>query len=336
MQFAVHPRRSPLPIARSSRMPIYRRKQFKSIAVLAFAIFSLLFIGHHIYSLSSPSLAAAVPSGVVIVTLLDRQRLSESYVKKIVTNREDYAKRHGKAFLSHLICIRVESNRRTRTGYTNFFASVADYADAIGDAPRTWAIAPAVRHAMAKYPQSAYFFHLSPHSLIMNPAKSLKSHILEKHKLEELVMKDASIVPPDSIIKTFAHQNEKDIELIITQDTEDLNPGSFILKSGEFARFFLDMWFDPLYRSYNFAKAETHGLDHILQWHPTVLARTALVPQRSISSYSKDSLRASPEGTYKDGDLVIQFRGCEEVEGRDCERELEPYYKIWLGIPQRD
>jgi hypothetical protein len=38
------------------------------------------------------------------------------------------------------------------------------------------------------------------------------------------------------------------------------NIKSFILKNGEFARFFLDVWFDPLYRNYNFAKAETHGL----------------------------------------------------------------------------
>ncbi|KAK9855378.1 hypothetical protein MYU51_002863 [Penicillium brevicompactum] len=295
-------------------MPSYRRKQLKSIAVIASAILSLLYILHHIYSAASPSVTAD-PSSVVIVTLFDRQRLSESYVKKVVANREDYAKRHG---------------------YTNFFASVSDYEDAIGDAPRSWAIAPAVRHAIATHPGSDYFFHLSPHSLIMNPTKSLKSHILEKGKLEELMMKDAPVVPPDSIIKTFAHQKENDVDLIITQDKEDLNPGSFILKSGEFARFFLDMWFDPLYRGYNFAKAETHGLDHILQWHPTVLARTALVPQRTIGSYSKDSLRASSDGTYKEGDLVIQFRGCEFTEGRDCEREMEPYYKMWLKMTQSD
>lgn len=73
-----------------------------------------------------------------------------------------------------------------------------------------------------------------------------------------------------------------------------------------------------------------------MQWHPTVLARTALVPQRTIGSYSKDSLRASPEGTYKEGDLVIQFRGCEIMEGRDCEQELEPYYKMWLKLIQND
>jgi mannan polymerase II complex MNN11 subunit len=74
------------------------------------------------------------------------------------------------------------------------------------------------------------------------------------------MLKDVPIVPPDSIIKTFTHLQEKDVDLIITQDKEDLNPGSFILRNGEFARFFLDIWFDPLYRNYNFAKAEVHGL----------------------------------------------------------------------------
>lgn len=73
-----------------------------------------------------------------------------------------------------------------------------------------------------------------------------------------------------------------------------------------------------------------------MQWHPTVLARTALVPQRTISSYSKDSLRASADGTYQEGDLVIQFRGCEEIEGRDCEQELDPYYKVWHKIVKSD
>ena len=145
-------------------------------------------------------------------------------------------------------------------GYTNFFASSSDYQDAVGDAPQSWGTIPAVRHAISKHPQAKYFFYLSAHALIMNPTQSLKSHLLDRAKLESLMMKDAPVVPPDSIIKTFAHLKEKDIDLIVTQDSEDLSPGSFILKNGDFARYFLDLWFDPLYRSYNFAKAETHGL----------------------------------------------------------------------------
>jgi len=73
-----------------------------------------------------------------------------------------------------------------------------------------------------------------------------------------------------------------------------------------------------------------------MQWHPTVLARTALVPQRIISSYSKDSSMASLDGTYKEGDLVIQFHGCQDTEGRDCEQEMEPYYKVWHKMAKSD
>lgn len=112
MQFAVPPRRSPhpLPIARSSRMPTYRRKQLKSVAILAFAILLLLYIIHHLYSTSTSVATSASTSGVVIVTLLDRQRFSESYINKIVANREDYAKRHGKGFWAQLTWYQIRSN----------------------------------------------------------------------------------------------------------------------------------------------------------------------------------------------------------------------------------
>jgi mannan polymerase II complex MNN11 subunit len=39
-----------------------------------------------------------------------------------------------------------------------------------------------------------------------------------------------------------------------------------------------------------------------------------------------------PEKTdiYKDGDFVIRFSGCDLSTGsRNCEIELEPYYKKW-------
>lgn len=80
-------------------MSSYRRKQLKSAAVLALAILSLIYLLRYLYSSTSTSVVAPVgTSGVVIVTLLDRQRYSDSCLKKIVANREDYAKRHGKKY----------------------------------------------------------------------------------------------------------------------------------------------------------------------------------------------------------------------------------------------
>ena len=94
----------------------------------------------------------------------------------------------------------------------------------------------------------------------MNPSLSLESHILEKTRLESLMLKDKPVVPPDSVIKTFSHLKGDKIDVVLTQDGEGLCQGSLILRRGDWARFFLDTWFDPLYRSYNFQKAEGHAL----------------------------------------------------------------------------
>lgn len=113
---------------------------------------------------------------------------------------------------------------------------------------------------MTLYPGSLYFFHLSPHSLIMNPSQPLTSHVLDKKRLGSIMMKKTPVVPPDSVIKTFSHLAPEDVNLIITQDEHNLCPASFIVRRGDWAEYFLDAWFDPLYRSYKFAKAEVHAL----------------------------------------------------------------------------
>ncbi|KAL3490865.1 galactosyl transferase GMA12/MNN10 family-domain-containing protein [Aspergillus germanicus] len=311
MQFALPPRKGNV-VAPYSRSPLFtyqRRKQLKALGILSIALIAILFLLSQLFNSSTGTAAAPLgASSFVIVTVFDRTLYSDTYLQKIVKNREDYAQRHG---------------------YTNFFANISDYDSYLGSSPRSWGIVPAVRHAMAAHPSSTYFFHLDPHALFMDPSKPFESHLLDKHRLETLMRRDVPVVPPDSIIKTFAHLRPEDIDLIVTTDAEDLNTGSFILRQGDFARFFLDTWFDPLYRSYNFAKAETHTLEHIVQWHPTILARLALIPQRVINAYSKDSPGAGIDGTYKDGDLIIRFFGCDSDSKRDCESELDPYYKMW-------
>jgi mannan polymerase II complex MNN11 subunit len=94
----------------------------------------------------------------------------------------------------------------------------------------------------------------------MSPSVSLQDHILAPTTLESLMQKDIPVVPPDSVIHTFSHLKGENVDLILTQDAENLSHGSLILKRGEWAKFFLDTWFNPLYRAYNFQKAEGHAL----------------------------------------------------------------------------
>lgn len=74
------------------------------------------------------------------------------------------------------------------------------------------------------------------------------------------MIKDTPVVPPDSVIHTFSHLSGNDVDLVVAQDAENLLPGSYLVRNTEWAKFFLDSWFDPLYRNYRFAKAETHAL----------------------------------------------------------------------------
>lgn len=113
---------------------------------------------------------------------------------------------------------------------------------------------------MTLYPQSMYFFSISAHGLIMNPSLSITSHIMSPKRLESIMLRDKPVVPPDSVIKTFTHVKGDKVDFVLTQDKEGLCQGSMILRRGDWSRFFLDTWFDPLYRSYNFQKAEAHAL----------------------------------------------------------------------------
>ena len=66
--------------------------------------------------------------------------------------------------------------------------------------------------------------------------------------------------------------------------------------------------------------------DHIAQWHPTVLSKIALVPQRVMNSYNALAPTASKEGTYAEGDFLVHFSGCNMDPKRDCSKEMSPYW----------
>ena len=126
--------------------------------------------------------------------------------------------------------------------------------------PFTWTKVVAMRHAMTKYPDATYIWFLDQDSFIMNPSLKVEEHVMKPAQLEALMIKDHPVVPPDSIIKTFTHLKGQDVDFVLTQDKDGLSTGSFIVRNGEWSEFFLETWFDPIYRSYNFQKAETHAL----------------------------------------------------------------------------
>lgn len=162
------------------------------------------------------------------------------------------------------------------------------------------------------------------------------------------MLKDVPVVPPDSVIHTFSHLTTPKTALILTQDGDSLAHGSFLLRnaggskeSNDWAKFFLDTWFDPLYQAYNFQKAEGHALEHIVQWHPTILAKLVLVPQRVMNAYNirvadeNGKVSTEKDVLWQEGDFLVRFAECETTKERNCEDEMRLYYKKWMEEVRR-
>lgn len=62
-----------------------------------------------------------------------------------------------------------------------------------------------------------------------------------------------------------------------------------------------------------------------MQWHPTILSRLALVPQRSLAGYSQGNLGEE----YETGDFVVIFEECTTAGDNSCEDEAGKYWKQW-------
>ncbi|KAG6006755.1 hypothetical protein E4U21_006740 [Claviceps maximensis] len=302
MHFAYPPRKSsnPPPFrARSSTIPMLRRSRLKNIAIGALLLFGILYL--FLGGRRSDPYHEHVPSGnpsVVLVTVVDPSEANPAYLSTIRENREKYAARHG---------------------YQTMFVNAQEY-DTQG-APSSWAKIFAMRHALSKYPDCKFIWYLDQDAYIMDPSKSLDDQVTNVRKLESLMIKDYPVVPPDSIIKTFGHLRGENIDFIVSQDKDGLVHKSVVVRNGEWAKFFLETWFDPTYRNYNFLNAERHALEHIVQWHPTILSKLALVPQRTMAAYSQAFLGDQ----YQEGDFVVLFAGCSHTEEQSCQTESLVY-----------
>ncbi|KAI5863458.1 glycosyltransferase family 34 protein [Durotheca rogersii] len=303
MHYAYPPRKSSNPppyLPRSSRIPRIRRGHLKPIVLVGVIIIGLIWLFSGGSKQAGHTISGKPP--VVLVTVFDDRSDDSVYKRDTRENRMQYAEKHG---------------------YGTLLAKTTDYD--LGGSPSSWSKVVAMRHALAKYPDCKYVWYLEQNAFIMNPHVKVEDYVMGARKLEANMIKELPVVPPDSIIKTFSHLKGDDVEFVITQDKEGLAPGSFIIKNGEWAKFFLDTWFDPLYRSYNFQKAETHALEHIVQWHPTILSKLAIVPQRIINAYSSN-LHGEQ---YKDGDIAVVFARCSNAADKGCAKEAERFTQQW-------
>jgi mannan polymerase II complex MNN11 subunit len=223
---------------RSSTSGLFRRSRLRTVILIFGAVLVFLWL------LSGLGRTAPyrehVPSGkpqVVIVTVIDPTKYSNTYLNTVKQNRELYAAKYG---------------------YQSMVVKAYDY-DVKGS-PQSWSKLAALRHALTLYPDCKFLWYLDQDAYIMDPSKSLEEQLLGPKKLESLMIRDYPVVPPDSIIKTFMYLRGDDASFVVSQDRDGLISNSIVIRNGDWAKFFVETWFNPLYRSYNFQKAERHAL----------------------------------------------------------------------------
>ena len=169
----------------------------------------------------------------------------------------------------------------------------------------------------------------------MNPSIPLHTHYLSPASLLALPLRDVPVFPPETTIRTLTLRAQpiSQIGLILSHGGGILHTGSIILRRGDYAKFILDSWNDPLVRSYGFAGEDHQALEHLVQWHPTTLEGLAVMPKRSLLSFG---IASGDDEQYHEGDFVVHLDGCplscndlmcrcDEV-GRSCEKE---FLRFW-------
>lgn len=311
------PRRSPVPVfeARSRRRwgwldgfrELRARVPTKALLTVCFIIAALFLYAVAKTSVSPPAQKVRGPSHVLVL-VLNAEGNRKPYLDKIVDNRREYAHAHGYGLFV-----------RKTTDYERPSLNANEEGEDL--LSNMWARVPAVREAVVAFPHSEWFWILDQDAIIMNPVLSLSAHVTDPSRLSSLMLRDIPIVPPDSVIRTPKYVPATKIDVIVTQDHTGLHPGSMLIRRNDFSEYLLDAWYDPMFRDYGFPKGEQDTLEHLAQWHTTILAHIAVIPQRIVNAYPN-----SPRDTeYQDGDFVVHFDGCEAPE-RSCEKE---FLRFW-------
>lgn len=177
--------------------------------------------------------SAGAPVVLVLATNIKTRgnNKAAAYLQKVLDNRIEYAKNHG----YHFVVKDLHSYNQNET---------KDLSDG-------WKRLVALREVLEEYPDSEWLWYLDQDAIIMDTKLSLQEHVLNPARIDHLVLKDEPVVPPDSVIRTLKSASFETIQFILSQDHSGLNTKSFLLKNGDFARYLLDTWAEPVRKLYS-------------------------------------------------------------------------------------
>ncbi|KAL1898016.1 hypothetical protein Cpir12675_002102 [Ceratocystis pirilliformis] len=177
------------------------------------------------------------------------------------------------------------------------------------DTPAVWKKIPAIIQSFNAYPDAQWVLVLDLDIIIMNPEQDLNSLVLSRQAMERQYLPSTEINGGGRQHTGFYSPPKldwKNTDLIISQDHNGINAGSFFVRRSAFSQILMDIWTDPFFIRKNFVGAEQDTLGHLLYHHPTLRKHVSIVRQRVANSF----YNGGDETHYQDGDLLVHLAGC--------------------------
>ncbi|KOG98441.1 alpha-1,6-mannosyltransferase [Saccharomyces eubayanus] len=258
---------------------------------------------------------------VVVVTLIDFENYDMETVIRIVQNRVDYAQKHQYGVYVRWIqeFLPVLENQNLDQSY--------DFVKPL-----------MIRAAMHAFPTAKYIHFVDQDALLMNLDLSLQKYLLDPKILDLALLRNVPVVA-NSNIKTYNHFDLNSAKIIIPHDTDgNIDTYSFVVANDFHGQALVDYLNDPLLRNFPWeTKGDKFGyaIGHLLQWHPTLLGKTAIVIPKVLASQHDASLDSEGEAGngassgdayhYNEGDLAASFKGCRSRG--TCASEIRNMYE---------
>ncbi|KAI5465853.1 galactosyl transferase GMA12/MNN10 family-domain-containing protein [Mariannaea sp. PMI_226] len=220
-----------------------------------------------------------------------------------------------------------------------------------------WAKADFIRSTLRKYPKAEWVWWLDLGTYIMEPSYSLQDHIfndLEKHVYRDInQFNPLKISHPlqdnylDSNARSLVGDGDiNSVNMLLSQDCDGFNLGSFFVRRGEWIDQLLDVWWDPVVyeqKHIEWVHDEQDALAQMYSTQPWVRQHVGFLPQRLINSFPPGACNQNvgPDDQYppddpihynaNDHDFLVSMAGCQA--GRDCWGEMYYYreFGYWLN-----
>lgn len=143
----------------------------------------------------------------------------------------------------------------------------------------------------------------------MTPQIDLISHLLSPSAMDACIERNMQLNSSGNTktkLYTVPNPDVSQIDIIVSQDHNGINAGSFFIRRSTTARWIMDMWADPAFFNAGWEGQEQEALLRMVLNHESVRDHIGYVNQRLINAYAVG-------GRYMGwfpGDLVVHFAGC--------------------------